>query len=66
MKLVDNWRDALKLNSVQVFALLAILPPIWESIPPETKAAIPTEWQPWIVSAVAVIGALLRLRKQGA
>lgn len=66
MKLLPNWKEAWKWNSVQVFTLLAALPVIWEQIPPEVKALIPPEWTPYILTGLAIAGAILRLRDQGA
>jgi hypothetical protein len=64
MKLVNNWRDALKWHSTQVFALLALLPLLWEEVPYEVKALVPDEYNKWIIAVLAVIGMIARMRKQ--
>lgn len=66
MKPVSNWRDAWKWHSTQLFTLLAVLPVVWAELPPEIKMLIPAEWQPYILAGLAVSGAILRLRDQGA
>lgn len=65
MRLVENVRSAWKWFSVQVLALLALLPLVWESLPPESQALIPEHWRPWIVTVLALIGIGGRIVKQG-
>lgn len=64
MKLISNWREAWRMNSVQVFALLAFVPMIWDELPEEVKAIIPEDWRPYVVAVVALVGMILRLRDQ--
>lgn len=64
MKLIQNWREAWKMHSVQVYALLAALPLVWMEIPDEVKQSIPEGWRLAIISILAVAGAILRLRDQ--
>lgn len=64
MRLVHNWRHALKWDSTKVFAALAVVPVVWAQMPPEVTAIIPEPWLPYIVAGVAVAGALGRLRDQ--
>lgn len=65
MKLIPQWRRWWRMNSVQVFGVLALAPVLWAALPPETKATIPPSWLPWIISGLGLIGAILRLRDQG-
>jgi hypothetical protein len=65
MKLIPNWKDAWRMDSVRVFAVIAALPVIWAQIPPETKALIPPGWMPYILGGLGVIGVVVRLRDQG-
>jgi len=64
MTFVTNWREAWKWFSVQFLALLAIIPLVWESLPPEAHTMIPVEWRPWLIFALAVSGIVGRLVDQ--
>lgn len=64
MKLVQGWQSAIKWHSMQVLALLAAVPVLWEQVPVEIKALIPEQYNPWIVTGLAIIGMVLRLVKQ--
>lgn len=64
MQLIENWKDAWKMRSVQVFGLIAAAPLLWAQVPEDVKALIPVEWQPYVVSAMALIGAFARIKKQ--
>lgn len=65
MKLVDNARQAWRWFSVQAMAIIAVLPLIWEQMPPEVLAVIPAVWLPWIAAGMALLGLVGRLVKQG-
>ena len=66
MKLIPNWHEAWKFDSVRIFAALAFVPMIWDELPLEVKEVIPEEWRPYVVAFVALIGMILRLRDQRA
>lgn len=66
MKLIPNWREAWRMHSMQVFAVLAFLSMVWEELPPEVKDLIPETWRPYAVAFVALAGMILRLRDQRA
>ena len=74
MKLIDNWKEAWKLKSVQVGALSAFFYAlilfseqflnIWNVIPQELKNKIPENIAEWIGMFVGVAMILARLKKQ--
>ena len=74
MKLIDNWKQAWKLKSVQVGALSAFFYAlilfseqflnVWNVIPQELKNKIPENWTEWIGMLVGVAMVLARLKKQ--
>lgn len=64
MKLVPDWRRVWRYYSTQALIAIAALPMIWAEMPPETRALIPEEWRPWIVTAVALSGIAGRLIAQ--
>jgi len=74
MKLIDNWKQAWKLKSVQVGALSAFFYGlilfseqflnIWNVIPQELKNKIPENAAEWIGMFVGVAMVLARLKKQ--
>ena len=64
MKLVSNWREAWKWHSTQLLALIAALPAVWVSLPPDIKAAVPDEWMPWLIGVMAVGAIVGRVRDQ--
>lgn len=65
MKMVSDARRAWRWFSVQVLAVLAVLPLVWHEIPPELRAWVPEGAEPWIVAAVAIGGIVGRLVDQG-
>ena len=74
MKLIDNWKQAWKLKSVQVGALSAFFYAlilfseqflnIWVLIPQELKNKIPENIAEWVGMLVGVTMVLARLKKQ--
>lgn len=67
IKLIENWRDAYKMFSVQAFALIGFLMGIqqaWDSIPDVVKAFIPQEYIGKITLFLAIVGAIARLVQQ--
>lgn len=63
--MVHDWKQAWRWLSVQLAALLAVLPIAWAELPPDLKAYIPEEWRPFIVSGMALAVIIGRLRRQG-
>lgn len=74
MKLIDNWKQAWKLKSVQVgaisafFYLLILFSEqflgLWNIIPQDLKNLIPEQWQEYVGCFVGVAMVLARLKKQ--
>lgn len=64
MKLVADWRQAWRWFSVQALALVALLPVVWPSLPPQVTGWVPEEWRPWVVVVIAIGGIAGRLIDQ--
>ena len=74
MKLIDNWKQAWKLKSVQVGAISAFFyalilfseqfVQVWNIIPQDLKNLIPAQWQEYMGMFVGVAIVLARLKKQ--
>ena len=74
MKLIDNWKQAWKLKSVQVGAISAFFYAlilfseqflnVWAVIPQELKNKIPENVAEWVGIFVGVAMVLARLKKQ--
>ena len=64
MHLIENANQWWKLWSVRVFALITALPAIWVAIPDDVKAQIPPSAVAAIVSALGVLGAIVRVIQQ--
>lgn len=67
-RIVANWREAYRWHSTQALTFIALAPVIWAELPPEAQAFItalvPAEYHPAIITIVAVVGIVLRLRDQ--
>ncbi|WP_103171627.1 hypothetical protein [Paracoccus sp. SY] len=64
MKLIPQWRSALRMYSIQILLFIAALPAAWEAVPDEIKLLIPLPWLPWITTALAIAGIVARLVDQ--
>jgi anti-sigma-K factor RskA len=64
MKLIPEWRSAWRWYSVQALAIIAALPIVWASLPPEWQAEVPSEWIKVMVVVVAIAGILGRVLQQ--
>ena len=74
MKLIEDWKQAWKLKSVQVGAISAFFYAlilfseqfvnIWNTIPQDLKNYIPAQWQEYVGMFVGVAIVLARLKKQ--
>jgi hypothetical protein len=61
-KLIDNWRRAHRMISVQLMTLTAALQAVWPSIPQDLKDALPhglVHWVSIVLLGAAVFGRLL-------
>jgi hypothetical protein len=54
MKLVYDWKQGWKWVSTWGLVVLAALPQVWNSLPPETQAMAPIWAEPWVFSAIAI------------
>lgn len=63
MKLIDNWRKAPKMNSVQAFAAIAALQGVWQASP-ELQAIMPQEYVQLVSAVLALLGIIGRLIAQ--
>lgn len=45
MRLVPDWRQAWKWFSVQILAIIMVLPVVWVGLPADVKAWVPQSWQ---------------------
>lgn len=64
MKLVTNWQQAWRLNSVQAAAALAFLSALQANVLPQIQSLVPVAWWPWVTGTVALLIIILRLRDQ--
>ena len=65
MRLVDDWRDALKWHSTQIAIIAASLPAAWAMMGDDLRSYIPDTWLPFIPPVMFVAFMIGRLRKQG-
>lgn len=63
-RLVDDWKQGWKWISTWVFGLFFAVPIAWLNSP-TLQSAIPPKWMSIIAPAIAVIGFLGRMYKQG-
>jgi hypothetical protein len=65
MQLVQNWRRAHRMISVQLMAVTAALQGVWPSIPQDLKDALPHGLVNWV--SITLLGAAVfgRLLDQG-
>lgn len=64
MKLVDDWRSALRWFSVQVPAVNAAFLLTWSQLPQKFQDALPLPWVIGIAVVLLVVGVVGRLVKQ--
>lgn len=64
LKLVDDWKDALRWFSVNCMLIAATIQGVWASLPEDMRASIPTGIVSGITIFVLVLGVIGRLVKQ--
>lgn len=64
MKLIKNWRSALKAYSTMSLAAMTVLVTTWNELPHEVVALIPEQWKGRILIAVALFGLIGRFIDQ--
>jgi hypothetical protein len=64
MRLIDNWRRAHRMLSVQAMALATAIQGAWPMIPDDLKSAIPANVVHWVSLALLVAGIAGRLVQQ--
>ncbi|MFT4075850.1 MAG: hypothetical protein QM647_09995 [Asticcacaulis sp.] len=65
MKLIDNWRSALRAYSTWALGAVAAIPALWLQVPDEVKALIPAQDMAKITAVIAVAGLVGRFVDQG-
>lgn len=65
MKLVPDWKKGLRWWSVRIALAMAAIPPIWMGLPPDVKAMLPDDMQPWVLTIMALGAAAGRFVDQG-
>jgi len=66
MKLIEDWRKAWKMFSVQAMALCAALQGAWVAMPPDLQARIPSAIVSGLSITLLVLGLVGRLIDQPA
>ena len=64
MKLVDNWKKAHRMISVQMMALAAAIQGAWPAVPDDLKSSIPPHLVQYVSIAILVAGIIGRLLQQ--
>lgn len=63
MKLIDNWKKAPRMTSVQALAAIAALQAAWQASP-ELQAVMPQEYVQLVSAVLALLGIVGRLIAQ--
>lgn len=66
MNLIQNWRSAWRMVSVQSMAASVLLQSAWTTNQEQIAAVLPAAWVPRITVGLLVIGIVGRLVKQSA
>lgn len=64
MKLIDNWRKAYRMISVQAMALATAIQGTWVLVPEDMKTSIPPTVVQWTTMGLLVFGIFGRLVDQ--
>lgn len=67
--MVKDWKRAWRWHSTQALAFVGLAPLVWMELPPEAKeyvaGLVPADYHPLIITVVALVGIIGRLRDQG-
>jgi hypothetical protein len=66
MKLIEEWRRAWRMLSVQAMGLALAIQGAWPEVPADLKAQLPQNLVHWVSVALLVLGIVGRLVKQDA
>ena len=64
MHLIDGWKNAWRLTSVQAAALLALLAELQAEVLPLFEFAVPSQYWPWVTGVFGAAIVVLRLIAQ--
>ncbi len=64
MKLIDNWRKAYRMLSIQAMAFATAIQGAWMFIPEDMKASIPPTVVQWVTMGLLAFGIVGRLVDQ--
>lgn len=64
MKLVPDWKEAWRWWSMRGLIIIMVIPPTWVMLPPDVKAMLPVDWEPWLLSVIAFATAFGRVKDQ--
>ncbi len=64
MKLIDNWKKALKMYSVQAMTLAITVQTVWITLPDDMRASVPSAWVSGATVLCLVFGVIGRLVQQ--
>ena len=64
MKLIDNWRKAYRMLSIQAMAFATAIQGAWVFIPDDMKASIPPTVVQWVTMGLLAFGIVGRLVDQ--
>lgn len=65
MRLIPDWRRAWRYFSVQADVLAVAVSGAWLAVPDDLRAAVPHQWLAIAALALAALGIIGRLIKQG-
>lgn len=64
MKLIDNWKRAHRMLSIQAMTLAAAIQGAWPAMPEDLKTALPPHLVHWVSIGLLVAGIVGRLLDQ--
>jgi hypothetical protein len=64
MKLVDDWRQAWRFNSVRVAAILGMLSLLQSDVLPYVQPLVPAKFWPYVTLGLAVLIGVFRIVQQ--